>query len=603
MTSKVTRSSLACLPCRSRHLKCDGKRPACSRCVEVAQPCEYTRSRRGGLDRAALAERRKRLAAAAIATETETETETNLLSNIPASTKHPNIPPSTVSTLTSSTSTSSRPQTQIDQPDHAVLLDSYYRHFHSLHPYAPPQTHLLTLLQDPGQETRWRPLLAVMYCIGHIYLAHEWSDPLEEQAETCLTQAPPLDPVLVPSRLLYSIALFWYGRKEKALSENQQAGRLAKELQMYQSQFALTHGGEDRVLQECWRRAWWSVYVLDLFFAGTLGTMAFAFLDVQATAGLPCEEHEYESGEIPPPKTMQDFDCREFALDDPVFSSFTYLVGAARCAAMAIATAPRNTVKEDSTRVIQTADSILDGWMLLLPPSRKQLMSKTGEIDELMFQAHLLIHVASIGLHRPFSDLKFNPVEDLSSCARDPPPDAPTPELVNVHTVRVLRSVEAQVRLLALPVQQFHHTPFVTCMISEGVLSLLSACYCLLAGKDLAIARDQIRLIIGCLKALGEWWPRTAKNVREIQTIASHVLGLVPATATSARSRESTSSSELPGLIHGNETTASGTTSEVSISSSESDVLLSLDSLQDMCGWFNMGDLDADPSWGLGIGL
>lgn len=140
-------------------------------------------------------------------------------------------------------------------------------------------------------------------------------------------------------------------------------------------------------------------------------------------------------------------------------------------------------------------------------------------------------------------------------------------------------------------------------MISEGALSLLSACYCLLAGKELAIARDQIRMIIGCLKTLGALWPRTAKNVREIQTIASHVLGLTSATAASVRSRESTGSSELPSLSHGEGTQASGTTPEASMSGSESDVLLSLDSLQDMCGWFNMGDLDADPSWGLGIGL
>ena len=43
--------------------------------------------------------------------------------------------------------------------------------------------------------------------------------------------------------------------------------------------------------------------------------------------------------------------------------------------------------------VIQAADCGLDGWRLLLPQDRKQVMSETGEIDELMFQAHLLIHV------------------------------------------------------------------------------------------------------------------------------------------------------------------------------------------------------------------
>jgi hypothetical protein len=96
---------------------------------------------------------------------------------------------------------------------------------------------------------------------------------------------------------------------------------------------------------------------------------------------------------IPEPKSVQDFDCREFASDDIVFSSFAYLIGAVRCAALAIAMVPRRAAKEDSMHIIQAADSALDGWLLLLPKGQKQVMSKTGEIDELMFQAHLLIHV------------------------------------------------------------------------------------------------------------------------------------------------------------------------------------------------------------------
>lgn len=63
-------------------------------------------------------------------------------------------------------------------------------------------------------------------------------------------------------------------------------------------------------------------------------------------------------------------------------------------------------------------------------------------------------------------------------------------------------------------------------MVSEGILALLSACCIRLEGRELAIARDQVRMTLGCLKALGEIWPRTARNVREIQMIAQHVLGL-----------------------------------------------------------------------------
>lgn len=202
------------------------------------------------------------------------------------------------------------------------------------------------------------------------------------------------------------------------------------------------------------------------------------------------------------------------------------------------------------------------------------------------FPTHNAIR-ATIGLHRPLSDLKFNPVEDVSSCAREPPPDNPTPDLINVHTVRVLKSVEAQIRLLALPARPFHHTPFVTCMVSEGTLALLSACAFQLSGQELVIARDQIRMTIGCLKDLGELWPRTASNVKEIQTIARHVLRLGgPKAPTSSNTRKS---SDVPSLSGGE---SFGSLESAAEASSSSDSLLgSLGSMEDVCGWYNLSDL------------
>lgn len=39
--------SSACVPCRSRHLKCDGVAPTCSRCQTTNTNCYYIQSRRG----------------------------------------------------------------------------------------------------------------------------------------------------------------------------------------------------------------------------------------------------------------------------------------------------------------------------------------------------------------------------------------------------------------------------------------------------------------------------------------------------------------------------------------------------------------------------
>lgn len=189
-------------------------------------------------------------------------------------------------------------------------------------------------------------------------------------------------------------------------------------------------------------------------------------------------------------------------------------------------------------------------------------------------------------------------MEDISSCARDPPADNPTPELINVHTVRVMRSVEAQIRLLALPVRPFRHTPFATCMVSEGTLALLSACHFLLKGPKLAIARDQIRMTIGCLRTLAELWPRVARNVREIQTIAHHVLGIGSKTTTNNGTPQSV---DVPQLSGGNGQGSLG--SEGELSSNETDILPLLSSIDDLCGWYNVGDFDTDLSWDMNNAL
>ncbi|ODM17244.1 hypothetical protein SI65_06919 [Aspergillus cristatus] len=42
----VCRSSVACAACRYKHHRCDGQKPACSRCIASAKECIYPLSRR-----------------------------------------------------------------------------------------------------------------------------------------------------------------------------------------------------------------------------------------------------------------------------------------------------------------------------------------------------------------------------------------------------------------------------------------------------------------------------------------------------------------------------------------------------------------------------
>ncbi|KAL6916967.1 hypothetical protein FSST1_008462 [Fusarium sambucinum] len=577
-----TRSSLACLECRSKHVKCDAQQPRCTRCTNFQKQCQYPTSRRGGPHRAAISEKRRRIpkkndnrqgngTASTDATIPELDVELMHCTDIVSPDEDTN----------SGTKAWNEPCNSPEEGGLAndPLILSYYKNFHAFHPFALPLPQLVKLCEGSSTLTfDFAALTTVMCLIGNLYDAQEWSGSLQNEIESRISQLLSSDPVQVQCRLLYSIALFWSSHTTRAREELEIAINVALELGMHKKEFASTCGAGDIVLMESWRRTWWMLYIVDAYYAGTLGTMNFKAFHVEATVSLPCEEGEYESGCIPEPRTIEDFESREFAEDDIPFSSFAYLIGAVRAAALAISVTPKKVKRQDSERVIQAADSVIDAWLLLLPKERK-VMRNDGSIDELMFQANLLIHVATIGLHRPLSDLRFNPIENVSSCARDAPTDTPRPDLINVHTTRILKSIDAQIQLLALPVRPFHHTPFATCMVSEGTLSLLSACKYLLRDKELAIARDQIRLTIGCLKSLGEIWTRTAKNVKEIQTIARHVLVLEKGSTVPG-------SSELPSLT-GSDGGASSRSTDVM--TQEDDALASLESLTDICGWINMG--------------
>lgn len=47
---------------------------------------------------------------------------------------------------------------------------------------------------------------------------------------------------------------------------------------------------------------------------------------------------------------------------------------------------------DSSPRVLESVDSIIEGWLLLLPESKRDIFSADGQIDELLFQAMMALH-------------------------------------------------------------------------------------------------------------------------------------------------------------------------------------------------------------------
>jgi len=61
-------------------------------------------------------------------------------------------------------------------------------------------------------------------------------------------------------------------------------------------------------------------------------------------------------------------------------------------------------------------------------------------------------------------------------------------------------------------------------MTAAGTNTLLAAIKVLYTGRQLAVARHQLRLVVGYIKDLAKVWPQGRHNLLEVQTIAQEVL-------------------------------------------------------------------------------
>jgi hypothetical protein len=51
-----------------------------------------------------------------------------------------------------------------------------------------------------------------------------------------------------------------------------------------------------------------------------------------------------------------------------------------------------DTSNDSLSNVVEMMDVVIEGWWLLLPESKRQILSRNGEFDELMFQANMAVH-------------------------------------------------------------------------------------------------------------------------------------------------------------------------------------------------------------------
>lgn len=520
----VNRVGAACIQCRSRHVKCDATTPTCNRCKRDGKECVYTKSRRGGLDKAALAQRRLALQQAQESCQLMATIQPSQSRGSPSRGEANEQDEISIDYSTFLTDVPTSSNQLMFSVSSSRLLDIYYEFFHNAHPFVLPR-HFISQ-RSPASSPILEALLAVMQFIGAIYAPWTTSDIYRTRAEKALFGSMLEETGFhVQALLLYSIAQHYSDRWLQAHKALDAATRMALCIGMNFQEFASRYGEGNPVLEESWRRTYWMLFITDQHFAIVRNSIDYTLRDVITTVELPCEESEYQSGNIPQPATLQQYEARDLADVEIVFSSFTYLIDAVRTVRFFLQKFTETGGLSEG--LVLAAEPKVVSWNLLLPTCKKDPLGPDGKVDELLFLAHLIICIAGIILHRPFSSLSYS-VEELYPQTFPPAPInailPPKHPRQGSHTVKALKATEKLTQLLAVPSPPILHSPMAISVVAGITSAQVAACKVFLDDKPLAVARDRIRLSIGTLKAHAEIWPLSHKTLREVRVIARETL-------------------------------------------------------------------------------
>ncbi|KAI8951661.1 hypothetical protein F4801DRAFT_278704 [Xylaria longipes] len=534
----------ACLACRAKHLKCDGSNP-CSRCFTSSSECVYVASRRGykGPRKSSTANPNKRhasdspplaggdncpmlLGAQVGGTPIPPTLATfNPTRSVPDTPISPFVTTPVANTLqmfrNQYLSSNNGPMVPLNNqmPQRSIpeqCIDSFYYYFYPGHPAVLPKTHIMKLAEERNIEH----LLAAMRWVGSLYIevGPARGTFFDETMRLLYAPETPKDGFLVQAMIVAIVGLDGCRNNDKARDILTDAEQIAIELGMYNQPYAVTYGCGNPRLEESWRRTWWDLFVVDGMIAGVHRQTNFLLYDFTATAGLPCEEHEYLSGKIPRPMYLEDFDDQLFSGEDREFSSFAYRVASIRNLGRMMRLPSSGFSPEES---VDKIESCLSNWRLHLPKSKRNCLDKDGQLDEMMFQAFMINHACTIILHQPLSQLDSSPAREVTACA--PHRSVDSGDNFNLHTRHIITAASAISKMVTYNVPITSHTHFFTCVLTLSSIVHLSkwaAVFWIMDEEDL---RSQIRLNIGALNTLSGVWRAAGTAGAQVKGVAQEI--------------------------------------------------------------------------------
>ena len=293
----INRVALACIQCRSRHVKCDSTQPICNRCRRDGKECIYQKSRRGGLDKAALERRRLKLQQQQKAQQCKDSPEqqsSNGSAHSDGADEHITIP--TFGDLDLSDGYIQDPSAICFSVNTDRLVDLYYEQFYTAFPITLP-LHYLNQRRKLNDNHGMDLLLLVIQFVGSVYAPWTPSDPYYKSAHKAL-QSPdiPRTGFTVQALLIFAVAQHHHDERHEARKILDLAIAMGVDMEINTKSFAYAHGEGNPVLEESWRRTYYLLHITDLHFAVVINSPVFSMMNVANNVDLPCDDEYYESG-------------------------------------------------------------------------------------------------------------------------------------------------------------------------------------------------------------------------------------------------------------------------------------------------------------------
>ncbi|KAK9786610.1 putative Transcription factor domain-containing protein [Seiridium cardinale] len=325
-----------------------------------------------------------------------------------------------------------------------------------------------------------------------------------------------MTPQSVLGLLILSIAALGEMKFEYQNGWINRAISMSLEIGMQHKTFADTTA--DPILAESHRRVYWGLYLLDWVRLACDPSEKMMLHEGIGDVDLPCEEWEYDAGQIPPSISLAQYDLQN-KLGSAEFSSWTYLIDMCRISRKLILPF-RDSSDEKKLELFERADSLLCDWLIKLPQWKMDLVDSGGVADMILFHAIAFAQQNRLSIRQCASRQGLNLRQTFPlGPARGPHRQAQKIKAFGWNAIPIdVQAANSVCRLFRESFPTKNLSPLCLPGLLWVAVAYLDACVFL--GLDTPDHREKLNMLLHIMTAHGNIWAISRKIADEVQEVA-----------------------------------------------------------------------------------